>query len=283
MSTLRPLATVLVALLVTTGCTGGEDTSSSGGTPNGISPSSSATTASPKAAPVVPAPKRAACYRLTGRQLTEPTNDSTPVPCTSRHTARTIFVGTLDTQVDGHPVAVDSPAVQRQLATTCPRKLAAYVGGAARTRDLSRFNVVWYSPTLLQSDRGADWFRCDLVAFSRSEALFPLPRTGSLRDVLGRPTALDTYGLCGTADPGAADFERVICARRHSWRAIDTIALPGGRKYPGVELVRKAGDGSCKDLARSRSRDSLKFTYGWEWPTRDQWDRGQRFGYCWVP
>ena len=57
--------------------------------------------------------------------------------------------------VDGHAVAVDSAGVQHQLATTCPRKLAAYVGGSAEVADLSRFNVVWFSPTLEQSDRGA--------------------------------------------------------------------------------------------------------------------------------
>ncbi len=64
------------------------------------------------------------------------------------------------------PVAVDSAAVQRKLATTCPRRLAAFVGGSAQTRDLSRFNVVWFSPTLAQSDAGADWFRCDVMAFA---------------------------------------------------------------------------------------------------------------------
>ncbi len=287
---MTPVRSLLVAVpslaLVVSGCTGTGSASSPGGSPSdSASPSASpsARTATPSP-PVVPAPPRAAaCYRLVVDQLTEPTNDSDPVPCRTRHTARTIFVGRLDTVVDGHAVAVDSDTVQRQLSTTCTRRLAAYVGGSRATRDLARFHVIWYSPSLTQSDAGADWFRCDLIAFSGQSSLYPQPRKGRLKGVLDRPGALDTFGLCGTAAPGTSGFRRVICARPHSWRALTTIALTGGKAYPGQAKVRKAGDGACKARARSRSSGALKFTYGWEWPTRDQWTGGQHFGYCWVP
>jgi hypothetical protein len=184
--------------------------------------------------------------------------------------------------VDGHSVAVDSATVQRQLATTCPRRLAALLGGTEKDRRLSRFNVVWFSPTLRQSDLGADWFRCDLVAFAGADTLLPLPR-GGLRGVLDRQGALDTYGLCGTAAFGDPAFERVICGRPHAWRAIDTIDLPGGRRYPGAAKLRDAGDAACTERARNEAADPLKFTSGWEWPTRAQWASGQRYGFCWVP
>lgn len=282
------LAVGALAGALLTGCTGTsqEPAASPSGSASGSSSSggSASGSASPTTRPVVPpAPEADACYRLAVPQLTRPTSDADPVRCRSRHTARTIFVGRLRTVVDGHSVAVDSAAVQRQLATTCPRRLAAFVGGSAQTRDLSRFNVVWFSPTLAQSDAGADWFRCDLVAFADEESLLALPRRGSLRGVLDRPDALDTYGLCGSAAPGTAGFERLACGRSHSWRAFATIPLSGGRRYPGVAAVRSAGDSTCKDRARARSQDSLRFRYGWEWPTRDQWQRGQRYGLCWVP
>ena len=180
-------------------------------------------------------------------------------------------------------MAVDSATVQKQLTTTCPRKLAEYVGGSSTSRRLSRFNVVWYSPTLEQSDQGADWFRCDLIAFAGSDQLVALPGRRRLEGALDKPGALGVYGLCGNSAPGAPGFERVICGRRHSWRAIDTIGIGAGAKYPGVSTVRRAGDSACQDLAQSRSENTLKFRYGWEWPTREQWDRGQHFGYCWVP
>jgi hypothetical protein len=283
---MRALPAVLATVLLLAGCSGDP-----AAPPAPSAPSSSATTsvtASPEAAPSTPAvvpaaPRSSACYRLSTSQLTRPTNASTPVSCTARHTAQTIYVGTLDTVVDGHSVAVDSATVQRQLSTTCPRRLAAYVGGSRSARDLSRFNVVWFSPTLAQSDAGADWFRCDLIAFAGQDRLAPLPGTRRLRGVLGRRGALADYGLCGTSAPGQRGFQRVICGRGHSWRAIDTIDLAGGQGYPGTRRVRSAGDSDCKDLARARSSNTLRFRYGWEWPTRQQWDRGQHFGYCWVP
>jgi putative regulator of septum formation len=178
---------------------------------------------------------------------------------------------------------VDSATVQRQLSTTCPRKLQEYVGGSTDARRLSRLNVVWYSPTLDESDQGADWFRCDVIAFAGQDRLAALPGGGRLHGVLNGAKGLSRYGLCGTAAPGAHGFQRVICSRKHSWQAITTIGLAGGARYPGAAAVRKAGDGACKDRARSRSGNTLKFRYGWEWPTRQQWSRGQHYGFCWVP
>ena len=280
---LRRMAAALACAALVAGCSGPSSSPSADPSPSGSASASSTPSEAATPAVVPRAPRAKACYRLTAAELTKPTNASTPVPCASRHTAQTIYVGTLDTVVDGHSVAVDSATVQKQLSTTCPRKLAAYVGGSATARDLSRFNVVWYSPTLEQSDQGADWFRCDLIAFAAQDQLAALPGTARLRGVLGSAAALDEFGLCGTSAPGARGFQRVICGRGHTWRAIDTIGLPGGTKYPGTATVRKAGDSDCKDLAQARSDNSLKYRYGWEWPTREQWDRGQRFGYCWIP
>jgi hypothetical protein len=283
---------VVGCLLLVGACSGGSpssspDSPSSSAASSTSSSSAASSAASPSAAsptPVPAAPKVSACYRLSTAELTRPTNASAPISCRARHNARTVYVGRLDTVVDGHSVAVDSRIAQRQLATTCPRKLASYLGGSATERDLSRFNVVWYSPTLQQSDAGAAWFRCDLVAFADASRLYDLPRKRpSLRHVLDRPGALGTYGLCGTAAPGARGFKRVICDRKHSWQAIDTLGIAGGKKYPGTAAVRRAGSSRCKDEARAKAPDTLKFQYGWEWPSAAQWARGQHYGYCWAP
>jgi hypothetical protein len=284
---IRTAVPLLAAAVLAAGCSGGTPTSapaSGGSSPSSPSPSA-VVSASPSPRPrvVPPAPRKAACYRLTSAQLTRPTNDSRPVPCSRAYTARTVHVGRLDTVVAGHSVAVDSDVVQRQLADTCRRELASYVGGSTSTRRLSRLNVAWFSPTLAQSDRGADWFRCDVVAFSRGDALLDLPPPHRLKGLLGRAGALDAYGLCGTAAPATRGFQRVVCGRPHAWRAISTIDLAGGRKYPGAARVRRAGDAGCKDAARSRADDTLRFSYGWEWPTAAQWAAGQHFGYCWAP
>jgi hypothetical protein len=269
---------LLVASFAASGCSG--DTPAS----KPARSVSTSTAASPSSAPVVPpAPPKAACYRLTSGELTRTTNGSRPVPCSRAYTARTVHVGHLDAVVAGHPVAVDSDAVQRQLASTCRRELATYVGGSKTTRRLSRLNVVWFSPSLAQAEQGADWFRCDVIAFARGDTLLALPRPNRLKGLLGRPGALDSYGLCGTAAPGTRGFERVVCGRRHTWRAISIVPLADAARFPGKVKVRRAGDSGCKSAARSRADDTLKFPYGWEWPTARQWTAGQHFGYCWAP
>jgi hypothetical protein len=229
------------------------------------------------------APPVGACYRLGFGEATRPTSDAAPVSCRGRHTAQTYFVGRLDTVVDGHLLAVDSKRAQRQLEHTCPNRLDDYVGGSEETRALSRLASVWFSPTLQQSDRGASWFRCDVVAVAGSSRLAPLLPPRLLRHVLDRPDSLARVGLCGTAAPGSEDFSRVICSAKHSWRAISTIDISGGSAYPGVGAVRDAGESTCRDEVQQRSDSADRFSYGWEWPTREQWRSGQRFGYCWAP
>ncbi|HET7388777.1 MAG TPA: septum formation family protein [Nocardioidaceae bacterium] len=293
------LGAAVACLGLAVGCTSSSPVTGSGAaSPNG-SPAARATagpsgpaatrssaslsaTGSPQPHDVPPPPKKHGCYRLTLHQLARTSDSSAPVSCDTRHDVQTIFVGRLHDVVDGHAVSVDSDTVRRQLETTCPRKLADFVGGTRSQRRLSRFHVVWFRPTLAQSDRGADWFRCDMVAFATGDTLFPLPARAELHGVLDTRAGRSKYGLCGTAAPGAKDFRRVVCAHRHSWRAIATIDIPG-RQYPGEAAVRNAGDSQCKQLVQSRLGFTLKFTYGWEWPTHDQWQRGQHYGFCWAP
>jgi hypothetical protein len=290
-SRLRPFLAPLAAALLLTGCTAGGTGDGPGGGSAGESgsPGSSPRAAGresptgPIEATPPPAPRAKACYRYAFRDLGRTSNDDDPVPCTGRHDAQTVHVGRLDLVVDGHRLAVDTDRVRAQMARACPRAMARYVGGTRGDRALSRFAVVWFAPTQEQVEQGADWFRCDLVAIAAQDRLQPLPARPRVAGVLDRAAGPTTYGLCGTAEPGTRGFERVICDRRHSWRAIATIPLAGGQRYPGTARVRSAGDESCRDRVAGQADDPLSFAYGWEWPTREQWERGQRYGYCWAP
>ncbi|HET9761156.1 MAG TPA: hypothetical protein VFP51_15485, partial [Nocardioidaceae bacterium] len=97
------LLLVVVAALLLAGCSGGPGASQKPSTSHSSTPSSAASGPAGPSSPtstapaVPPAPRQAACYRLTVPQLTQPTNASTPVPCRGAHTAQTIYVGTLDT------------------------------------------------------------------------------------------------------------------------------------------------------------------------------------------
>ncbi|MFC7493476.1 MULTISPECIES: septum formation family protein [unclassified Nocardioides] len=246
-------AVVLACTLLLGGCTGSDEPADPPGSP--------AETTEP--APPPPPPKRDKCYRLGYDEAVATSNDSDPVPCRRRHTARTIAVG------DG-----------RRAEEQCPKRFASHVGGTTEDRRLSMLRPVWFTPTEEEADAGASWWRCDAIALAGSERLVDLE--GDLRGVLGRPEGRDRYGMCGTAEPGTPRFERVICSARHSWRAVDTVVFEQ-ESYPGLEKVRNAGDGPCRDAGAEAAGGALDYQWGYEWPTKEQWRAGQHYGICWAP
>ncbi len=271
------LALSLLALTLTAGCTGtpGEEPDSA--------PPSSSTTASdgPTRAPRPPAaPPADACYRLSYDQAVAPSSRAPAVPCRGTHAAETFHVGRLERVVAGRLLAVDSRRLQDQVATTCPRLLPAHVGGSEEQRRLSMVRAVWFTPTLAESDAGADWFRCDVVALSRDSELLEV--TGSLSGVLDTEEGRARFAMCGTAEPGTEGFARVACSETHTWRALRTVILPGP-DYPGEEAAERAGEEPCRGAARAQAPDPLDFQWGYEWPTAEQWRAGQTYGICWAP
>ena len=146
------------------------------------------------------------------------------------------------------------------------------------------FRPVWFTPTLEQADRGADWYRCDVIALASEGSLAPLE--GRLEGLLGRnPAWKATYGLCATAEPGTEGFERVACGSPHSWVALSTLPIePGqGGRYPVSTRSATSGTTPCTDAARQVAEDTLDFQWGYEWPTLEQWRQGRRYGVCWAP
>ncbi|GAA4694124.1 septum formation family protein [Nocardioides conyzicola] len=244
------------------------------------SPTASATPSPSPAAAEPKPPQDRACYQLDYTEAVAPTVDVARISCTGAHTSMTYAVGPLDVVVDGHLLAVDSARVRDQVATTCPERFDAFVGGTAEDRRLSMLRPVWFTPSVEESDAGASWYRCDAVALAADEKLAPL--TGRLQDVLGRADGRDRYAMCGTAAPGTTGFQRVICSAKHSWRAVDTVPFAAGR-YPGVAKVRAAGDGPCQDAGAAAADGALDYKWGYEWPTAEDWKGGQTYGLCWAP
>jgi hypothetical protein len=285
-ASVRRTATVAAALLLAvalTGCSGND----SGPGPSGSESSASSTgptatepTPSPTAAVAAPRPRNLACYAYGYPAAVAPVARGEAVPCSRDHTAITFAVGDLDTVVGGHLLSVDSDRVQSQVAEECPRAFERFVGGTSEARRLSMLRPVWFTPSLRESDRGANWYRCDAVAIAADERLAPL--VGRLRGVLARPLAAERYAMCGTAEPGTPGFRRVICSGNHAWRALSTVDI-AGRAYPGEAAVRDAGQQACQDAASAQAEDPLNYQWGYEWPTEPQWQAGQHYGICWAP
>lgn len=272
-------------LLLGVACTSG---SGSSGTPSPDAPSVSApasaspTTGSgaPTRAEEVPAPEQGACYDLSYAAALAPTSGARSTACEGPHTALTFATGRLRTVADGHLLAVDSDRVQQQPTRRCGRAFDAFVGGSEQHRRLSMLRTVWFTPTVAQSDRGAEWFRCDVIALGAEEELARLGP--GLRGVLATTGGADRYGMCGTAAPDDRAFERVVCTRPHSWRAVSVVDLPDGA-YPGEAAARVAGRGPCEEAGRDAAADPAEFEWGYEWPDAQQWAAGQTYGRCWAP
>lgn len=285
MSRRAPLVAAAL-LLALTGCLGEqpEDSPTGSTSPSSATTGSTTATSGTTAGTATPAspepptvPKVGECHRLTFAQAVAPTTRQQLVPCRSAHTTQTAYVGRLDLVVDGHLLAVDSERAQRQVASECPRRVAAYLGATRRDLRTSLARAVWFSPTLAESERGADWFRCDVTVLAQDGRLAEIGQMrGALADGSGE------YGVCGTTAPGDRGFERVACARPHRWRAIGSYDLAGS-DYPGETAMRTAGSDRCKSLAENLAESSLDFEWALDWPTREQWDQGQRWGLCWAP
>jgi hypothetical protein len=273
MTLARRTALVLVPLLVVVaGCSSGEE--------RAREPEKSPAAAVSSAPPPPADPAVGSCHALTASEAADPVDAGGPVPCRGPHTSVTVKVGRISPLVDGHLLAVDSRTVRAQIAKACPDEPGPYVGGDPTTQRLSRFEVVWFAPSLEQADAGADWYRCDVVAVRSQGQLLRL--RARLKGVLDQDGALDRYGTCGTAAPAARGFSRVVCSQRHSWRAVDVVELPRKARYLAKDVGATA-DSACKDVAAERANGALKYTWSFEWPTRAQWSTGQRYGYCWVP
>lgn len=272
------VAAGLAGLVLLTACTDSSE-------PDSANPTRSATASTPPAPPPVTAtsvagPVDRACYRLDFEEAVAPTAAASEVRCSAPHTAMTYAVGTLDTVVGGHLLAVDSERVQAQVAEACPPALAQFVGGTPEDLQLSMLRAVWFTPTVEESDAGADWYRCDVIAIASDKELAPL--TGRMAGVLGDSLGRERFGMCGTDEPGATDFARVICSAEHSWRAIAIVEFTGV-DYPGEVAARDRGQQPCEAAGRDVADDALNFRWGYEWPTEEQWDAGQAYGLCWAP
>ncbi len=247
---------------------------------------------SPPTARPAPRPAPRACYRLDIETAVAPTSTAPAVPCTRPHTSVTYAVGTLDTVVGGHLLAVDSRRVRAQPARACPPLLAPFLGGTVDDLRLSMLRAVWFTPTVEESDAGAEWFRCDVIALAGQDRLAPLggagagAGVGAMAGLLDRPEA-ERLAMCGTAEPGRPDFARVTCASTHSWRAVRVIPLAATSgddgAYPGEGVARDAGRVTCKDVGERAANDKLNFSWGYEWPSAEQWSAGQTYGRCWIP
>jgi Septum formation len=274
------LSRLLAAVLVTAAvgaCSAAKPAADGGPTATKDSPTQ---TASPPAPPP-DSPKVGECRSLSFRDISRFSNDSATHPCNKEHTAYTFAVAELPSDIAFDGVTIDNDAVQRTAAETCQSRFVGFIGGTAAARALARLSVTYFVPNQRGFDLGARWVRCDVVALQNDSALAPLP--ANLEGFLDDEDALTEYGVCSKGEPGSGTFTLVMCRADHDYRAIEAIRLGDDKaSYPGIAVTRDDGRAQCENIVADRLGVGGGYTFGWTYPSAEDWSTGQRFGYCWL-
>lgn len=228
----------------------------------------------------VPHPIEGDCHDLSTAQVQHPNDRNETVSCRKPHTTQTYHVGTFDLSIIGDRTP-ETADIADFVTPRCTRRFDRWVGGDHQTRILGRAHPVWFVPTARDIRLGARWFRCDLVVAGVENRLAELPR--DTQELLESSAALDEYGLCSRGSPQRPRSVTVVCGERHSWQAFDALRVRSATDgYPTREGLRKARD-RCRERARLELDFPLEWRYGWQAPSREQWQSGLEWGVCWVP
>jgi hypothetical protein len=315
---------VIAAVVLLAGCSGGASVSSptaadgpagsagsagGGSGPSGVSAGGSAapgggnspstvpgtpSPGAPSAPPIVVPAKVGHCfnYKSIDHWVLD---ESTTVDCAKKHTAQTVYVGTLtdpaaisfdeagrisDAAAKAGGVAKLPAADQAKwagyTAALVPLSKACDVAIAKRTRSRqgavvtsSLFTADFTGPTQAEWDKGARWVRCNVVAhlvpddYDASQALLKIPTD--------LKSALDTmkFRNCWIPLEQGKAAKSVPCssktARRGAWLTISDVIPTGRSAYPGQKGALDVAKGKCLNLARSFATSGSPSVRWWSW------------------
>lgn len=223
-------------------------------------------------------PDTLACRVLTPEDVAEPDNDSPVVDCAEAHTAQTFAVGDLPASYDD--VAHDDRRLGAFAYRTCSRKFMDFLKADESTVMRTVVSWAWFRPSAAAWERGARWYRCDLVGGGeQSESYLELPEqaTGMLE---GLPP--DRWMACvdGPDVPGAP---RIPCSQAHTWRAATTIMVGGEQDpYPGDRLVEVTTRDYCQTSIGAWLEYPVNYEFAYTWFHEAEWEAGNRRSVCWA-
>jgi hypothetical protein len=264
-SAVRPtaFAAVTVALMVLAGC--GSD--------------GSVGNVDPRQVDAVEAPEVGACRLLTPKDTQQPANASRTVDCTDRHTAETFAVGNLPDELQDVDYA--SPRLSAFGYETCSSQLQQFLGGDESTVMRAIVSWVWFRPSEKAWDKGARWYRCDVVgggADSRSYVALPKTTQGLLT---GQSTADDWMACVNGSSVQAAP--KIPCTQKHNWRAVTTIKVGDpGDAYPGDKAVQATTRDYCSSSVGAWLGYPPDYDFGYTWFHQTEWNAGNRRSVCWA-
>ncbi len=223
-------------------------------------------------------PEVGACRVLTPDDVAEPSNATFTVPCNDKHTAETIAVGSLPSEFAD--TDYDSDALGAWAYQTCETHFQQALGADESMAMRTILSWAWFRPSEKAWDKGARWFRCDIVGGGeQSSSYVDLPSS-----IKGLLLAKDTdrWMVCGSGST-VAGSTKVPCSEDHNWRAVTTIKLgEPGDQYPGDRLVAVRTRDYCSDSVGAWLGYPVDFDFGFTWFHQGEWDSGNRRSICWA-
>ena len=222
-------------------------------------------------------PKLGACRDLDADDLDETTNASPVVACSEDHTAQTFAIGTLPPSTGS---AYQDERHGKFVFDTCAHAFREFLGADESLAMRVRLAWAWFRPSERAWERGARWYRCDLVGGSDDErTLHNLPTQAKGLFTDAQP---DQWLACAR---GAtfADSTKVSCSDTHDWRAVTTIkvGLPQD-PYPGDRIVQVRSRDRCSSWVGAWLNYQTDYDYAFTWFHEAEWSAGNRRSICWA-
>lgn len=224
-------------------------------------------------------PRMGACRLLSPEAVEQPSDQSPTVDCSEKHTAETFAVGTFPGEIAKGADPQD-PELGAHIYRTCQKRFQAFLGGDESMVMRSILRWAWFRPSDEAWDKGARWFRCDVVAGGDdADELITLPE-GAKGLLSGRPD--DEWMTCARGET-VAGSTKVPCSEPHDWRAVTTIQL--GRPddpYPGDDVVAARTRDFCSDSVGAWLNYPVDYDFGYTFFHKAEWKAGNRRSICWA-
>lgn len=226
----------------------------------------------------VEAPELGACRDLTPDDVALPTNATKTVDCSEDHTAETYAIGSLPSKFAD--AAYDDKRVAAFAYKKCTAQFEKFLGADESLVMRTVVSWAWFRPSEKAWDKGARWYRCDVVGGgeqSKSYVRLPTTAKGLLS---GKPK--DRWMVCAEGPTVVGDV-KVPCSQPHQWRAVTTIKVgKDDDPYPGDRLVEVTTRDYCSHSVGAWMNYPVDFDYAYTWFHEAEWKLGNRRSICWA-
>ena len=222
-------------------------------------------------------PKPGTCRDLRAADLDQPSNASRAVPCSRPHTAQTFAVGTLPATTG---TSYDDRRHGAFVFRTCTQGFRDFLAVDESLAMRIQLSWAWFRPSKRGWDRGARWYRCDVVGGPEgAKKLRELPPDAHGMFATDLPDAWLTCARGSTV----ARSTKVPCSEPHDWRAVSTIKVgQPGDPYPGDRIVQVRSRDRCSDWIGAWTSYASNYDFGYTWFHEEEWSTGNRRSICWA-